>query len=59
MAHRMIPALWLRLVVLIGFIAFMAWERLWILVVIGVILLALTAWQLLSAHRQRAAMEES
>ncbi len=53
MAARMIPALWFRLVILIGFTLFMVWESMWILSLIGLGLLALTGWQLRSAYQQR------
>lgn len=58
MAARMIPLLWLRLVVLLAFIVFMAWESLWILVIVGIFLIALTGWQLYAAYRQRTGMDE-
>lgn len=53
MAARMIPALWFRLVILIGFMLFMLWESMWVLSVIGLVLLLLTAWQLRTAYQQR------
>lgn len=52
-ASRMIPALWFRLIVLVGFILFMAWESMWILCLVGLGLLALSGWQLRTAYQQR------
>lgn len=49
----MIPALWLRLVVVIAFSAWMATREQWLIAVVGAGLTALTAWQLISAYRRR------
>lgn len=53
-ASRMIPAIWFRLIVLIGFVAFMIYQGMWIFGVISGLLIALTVWQLVYAYRERA-----
>ncbi|WP_231295002.1 hypothetical protein [Corynebacterium efficiens] len=49
----MIPALWFRLIVLLGFTLFMTWESAYIFSIIALLLTALTAWQLRTAYRHR------
>lgn len=43
--ESMLLARKVRMVLLIAFIAFMAWQKMWWLVAIGFILIALTLWQ--------------
>lgn len=59
MASRMIPALWLRFIVLIGFTLFMVWESTWIISLVGLALTFLTAWQLRTAYQQRNQRENT
>lgn len=59
MASRMIPALWLRFIVLIGFTLFMLWESTWIISLIGIALTLITAWQLRTAYQQRDQRENT
>ncbi len=54
MAGRMIPAIWLRLVVIIGLGLFMLIEGHLIWAAIIGALMLLTIWQLSTAYRQRA-----
>lgn len=58
MASRMIPALWFRLIVLIGFTGFVLWESMWIFVLIGLLLIAVSGWQLWTAHKTRDEVEK-
>ncbi|RNE49134.1 hypothetical protein [Corynebacterium alimapuense] len=51
LATRMIPAMWLRLVVLIGFGTYVLIEQMWVIGAIAVGLLLLTIWQLRYAYR--------
>ena len=51
LTERMIPFLWLRLVVVVGFTLFVAWQQLWLIAVIGVLLFALTGYQIYSASK--------
>ena len=51
LTERMIPFLWLRLVVVVGFTLFVAWQQLWLIAVIGVLLSALTGYQIYSASK--------
>ncbi len=53
MAHRMIPVIWFRLLVILGFGVFMLAEGLWILTAVAAALALLSVWQLVSAYRQR------
>ena len=53
LAARMIPALWFRLIVLLGFTLFMTWESAYIFSIIALLLAALTACQLRTAYRHR------
>lgn len=59
MASKMIPALWLRLVVLIGFTIFVAFEGIMWLAGLCVLFLLLSVWQLSTAYKQRAEYESS
>ena len=43
---RMIPFIWIRLVVLIFFTIFVAWKSMWLITAIAVGLIAWTAFQL-------------
>lgn len=51
-SRHIIPALWFRLVVLIGFTVFVGFQSMWLVVAAAVALIALTVWQLLKAYRQ-------
>ena len=51
LTERMIPFLWLRLVVVVGFTLFVAWQQLWLIAIIGVLLSALTGYQIYSASK--------
>lgn len=53
MAQRMIPVIWIRLLVILGFGAFMIYEGMWVLAAIAAVLAILSAAQLVSAYRQR------
>ncbi|MCX7536991.1 hypothetical protein OS123_00300 [Corynebacterium sp. P5875] len=53
MAHRMIPMLWFRIVILIGFLGYTAYSQMWLLAGIGVVLLVLTGFQLRTARSTR------
>lgn len=53
LSARMIPMLWIRLAVLIGFTAFVAFQQMWIITLIAVAMFALTVWQLLAAYRSK------
>ncbi|ALC05838.1 putative membrane protein [Corynebacterium deserti GIMN1.010] len=57
MAARMIPALWFRLLVLLGFTGFMVWEAMWLFAGIGVLLIAVSGWQLRAAYTTRGDVE--
>ncbi|AGF72449.1 hypothetical protein [Corynebacterium halotolerans] len=54
MAQRMIPVIWIRLLVILGFGAFMVYEGMWALAAIAAVLAILSAAQLVNAYRQRA-----
>ncbi|ANE04004.1 hypothetical protein [Corynebacterium crudilactis] len=58
MASRMIPALWFRLIILLGFTGFVLWESQWIFGLIGVLLIAVSAWQLWTAYKTRDEVEK-
>ena len=51
--RQMIPFMWLRLVVVIGFTIFVAVQQMWVIVAISFLLALLTIWQLWSAYRNR------
>ena len=53
MAHRMIPMLWFRIIILIGFLGYTAYAQMWLLAGIGVVLLVLTGFQLRTAQSTR------
>ena len=52
-SRQIIPFMWLRLVVVIGFTIFVAVQQMWVIVAISVPLALLTIWQLWSAYRNR------
>lgn len=53
MAHRMIPSLWLRIIVLIAFMAYMVQQSLpWLALIAGAFVL-LTGLQLWVAYRSK------
>ncbi|WP_199222392.1 hypothetical protein [Corynebacterium yudongzhengii] len=49
----MLAALWVRLILLIAFVIFVAVQQMWLLAGIGIILIAVTVWQLAGVYRQR------
>ncbi|WPF69659.1 hypothetical protein [Corynebacterium sp. 21KM1197] len=50
---RMIPALWLRLAVIIAFAAWVLIQQMWVIGMIAVLLGGITVAQLVAAYRQR------
>ena len=52
-SRQIIPFMWLRLVVVIGFTIFVAVQQMWVIVAISGLLALLTIWQLWSAYRNR------
>ncbi|EET76604.1 hypothetical protein [Corynebacterium tuberculostearicum] len=52
-SRQIIPFMWLRLVVVIGFTIFVAVQQMWVIVAISFLLALLTIWQLWSAYRNR------
>ena len=48
-----LPMLWLRLVVVIGFIIFVAIQQMWLITTIGVVLTLLTGYQIYRAYSSR------
>ncbi|QQU81724.1 hypothetical protein I6I74_11010 [Corynebacterium tuberculostearicum] len=52
-SRQIIPFMWLRLVVVIGFTIFVAVQQMWVIVAISVLLALLTIWQLWGAYRNR------
>ncbi len=59
MVGRMLPAIWLRLVVIIGLGIFMLFEGHLIWAAIIGALMLLTIWQLSTAYRQRSGNGET
>ncbi|MEZ2189208.1 hypothetical protein [Corynebacterium sp. CCM 9204] len=53
MAHRMIPMLWFRIIILIGFLGYTTYSQMWLIAGIGVVLLVLTGFQLRTAQSTR------
>lgn len=53
-ASRMLPAIWLRLVVLIAFGLFVLNEGMWLIGGIIGLLILLSLWQLIYAYREKA-----
>ncbi|ERS46888.1 hypothetical protein QP943_00275 [Corynebacterium kefirresidentii] len=51
--RQMIPFMWLRLLIVIGFTIFVAVQHMWVIVAISACLALLTIWQLWSAYRNR------
>lgn len=51
MMSRLVPFLWLRLVVLIGFCVFVASKDMWLITGIAVLLTLFTGMQLAAAYR--------
>ena len=51
--RQMIPFMWLRLLIVIGFTIFVAVQHMWVIATISTILTLLTIWQLWSAYRNR------
>ncbi|WP_276652203.1 hypothetical protein [Corynebacterium vitaeruminis] len=56
--HRMIPALWVRLIVIIGFGIFVATQHLIWIAAVAVLLALLTAGQLASAYKEKRRQSE-
>ncbi|WP_018295485.1 hypothetical protein [Corynebacterium lubricantis] len=52
MAQKMIPAIWLRLIVVILFTIFVAWQGMWFIAVVGALLALMSAYQLIMAYRE-------
>lgn len=50
---RMIPMIWLRLIVILAFGIFVAWQGHWLVGIIAGVLVLVSAWQLWYAYRQR------
>ena len=48
-----LPMLWLRLVVVIGFTIFVAIQQMWLITTIGVVLMLLTGYQIYRAYSSR------
>lgn len=59
LAARMIPALWLRLIVLVGFTVFVAFKGIYWLAALCVFFILVSAWQLSGAYKQKAYMDET
>lgn len=52
-AGRMIPMIWVRLGILLGFAVFVGYQGMWIITLIAVALAAISGWQLSAAYRER------
>ena len=52
-SRQIIPFMWLRLIVVIGFTIFVVVQQMWVIVAISVLLALLTIWQLWGAYRNR------
>lgn len=52
-AGRMIPMIWVRLILLVGFAAFVGYQGMWIVAVIAVVLALFSGWQLAAAYREK------
>lgn len=52
-ARRMIPWLWLRLIIVAGFTVYTAVDSSWYLSAIGVVLIVITGAQLRTAYQQQ------
>lgn len=50
---RMIPALWLRLLVIIAFALWVFFQQMWLIGAVAVGLAGITVVQLIAAYRQR------
>lgn len=57
-ARKMIPAIWLRLIVVILFSIFVAWQGMWLIAAIGALLILLSAYQLVMAYREAARQDQ-
>ena len=53
-----LPMLWLRLVVVIGFTIFVAIQQMWPITAIGVVLTLLTGYQIYRAYSSRCRFPE-
>lgn len=47
----MLAALWLRLIVVVAFGIFVAYQGMWLIAAVAALALALTCWQLVAAYR--------
>lgn len=52
-AARMIPMIWLRLIVLIAFGIFVATEGMWFITAVAAVLALLSLWQLKTAYEAK------
>lgn len=50
---RMIPAIWIRLIVMLLFGIFVSWQGYWLIGILAGILVLVSIWQLWMAYRQR------
>lgn len=58
-ANRMIPMIWIRLVILLGFAVFTGYQGMWWIAAIALGLAVLSGWQLASAYREKRETEET
>ncbi|AKK05904.1 hypothetical protein CMUST_07895 [Corynebacterium mustelae] len=58
LAERMLPFLWIRLVIVLGFTVFAFYQSITILAVVGIGLALLTGFQIFSAYRNRLSEEQ-
>lgn len=50
---RMIPAIWIRLIVMLGFGIFVTWQGYWFIGILAGILVLVSGWQLWMAYKHR------
>lgn len=50
---RMIPAIWIRLIVILAFGIFVTWQGHWLVGIIAAVLVLVSIWQLWMAYRFR------
>lgn len=50
---RMIPAIWIRMIVMAAFGAFVTWQGYWFVGILAGILVLVSIWQLRMAYRHR------
>lgn len=56
-AARMIPMIWLRLVVLVAFGIFVAYQGMWFITAVAGVLALLSLWQLKTAYEAKRDLE--